>query len=32
MAEKGIPVFALGKGQTDEEFDWCIEQTILKKW
>ena len=29
MAEKGIPVFAW-KGQTDEEFDWCIEQTILK--
>ena len=19
------------KGQTDEEFDWCIEQTILKE-
>ena len=29
MAERGIPVFAW-KGQTDEEFDWCIEQTILK--
>ena len=26
---EGIPVFAW-KGQTDEEFDWCIEQTILK--
>ncbi len=29
MAKKGIPVFAW-KGQNDEEFDWCIEQTILK--
>ena len=29
MAKAGIPVFAW-KGQTDEEFDWCIEQTILK--
>ena len=29
MAENGIPIFAW-KGQTDEEFDWCIEQTILK--
>ena len=28
MAEKGIPVFAW-KGQTDEEFDWCIEQTLF---
>ena len=27
MAAAGIPVFAW-KGQTDEEFDWCIEQTI----
>ena len=29
IADAGIPVFAW-KGQTDEEFDWCIEQTILK--
>ena len=29
IAAAGIPVFAW-KGQTDEEFDWCIEQTILK--
>ena len=28
IAETGVPVFAW-KGQTDEEFDWCIEQTIL---
>ena len=28
MAAKGIPVFAW-KGETDEEFEWCIEQTIL---
>ena len=27
MAEMGIPVYAW-KGMTDEEFDWCIEQTI----
>ncbi len=27
IAEKGIPVFAW-KGETEEEFDWCIEQTI----
>ena len=25
----GIPVFAW-KGETEEEFLWCIEQTILK--
>ena len=25
---KGIPV--LWKGETEEEFEWCIEQTILK--
>ena len=34
IAEAGIPVFAW-KGQTEEEFDWCIEQTILcdgKPW
>ena len=29
MAAADIPVFAW-KGQTDQEFDWCIEQTILK--
>jgi len=29
MAVAGIPVFAW-KGETDEEFLWCIEQTILK--
>ena len=28
IAQAGIPVFAW-KGQTEEEFDWCIEQTIL---
>ena len=28
MAKKGIPVFAW-KGETEEEFFWCIEQTIL---
>lgn len=27
MAAAGIPVFAW-KGETDEEFNWCIEQTI----
>ena len=34
IAAAGIPVFAW-KGQTDEEFDWCIEQTIVsdgKPW
>ena len=29
IAAAGIPVFAW-KGMTDEEFDWCIEQTILE--
>ena len=29
MAAADIPVFSW-KGQTDQEFDWCIEQTILK--
>ena len=28
IAAKGIPVFAW-KGETEEEFLWCIEQTIL---
>ncbi len=27
MAAAGIPVFAW-KGETEEEYDWCIEQTI----
>jgi adenosylhomocysteinase len=27
MAAAGVPVFAW-KGETDEEFNWCIEQTI----
>jgi adenosylhomocysteinase len=27
IAAKGIPVFAW-KGETEEEYDWCIEQTI----
>ena len=30
IAKSGIPVFAW-KGQTEEEFNWCIEQTILKE-
>ncbi|PID81806.1 adenosylhomocysteinase [bacterium DOLZORAL124_64_63] len=29
VAAAGVPVFAW-KGETLEEFDWCIEQTILK--
>jgi adenosylhomocysteinase len=29
IAASGIPVFAW-KGETEEEFLWCIEQTILK--
>jgi len=28
IAEQGIPVFAW-KGETEEEAEWCIEQTIL---
>ena len=28
IAATGVPVFAW-KGETDEEFDWCIEQTII---
>jgi len=27
IAETGVPVFAW-KGETEEEYDWCIEQTI----
>lgn len=30
MADKGVPVFAW-KGETEEEYLWCIEQTILKE-
>ena len=29
MAAAGIPVFAW-KGEPEEEYEWCIEQTILK--
>jgi len=29
IAGSGVPVFAW-KGETEEEYDWCIEQTILK--
>ena len=29
MAASGIPVFAW-KGETEEEYEWCIEQTVLK--
>ena len=29
MADKGVAVYAW-KGQTEEEAEWCIEQTILK--
>ena len=29
MAEEGVPVFAW-KGETEEEYEWCLEQTILK--
>ncbi len=28
MAARGVPVFAW-KGETEEEYDWCIEQTIF---
>ena len=28
VAAAGVPVFAW-KGETDEEFDWCIEQTLM---
>ncbi|MCL4141210.1 UNVERIFIED_CONTAM: hypothetical protein GTU68_035613 [Idotea baltica] len=27
IAKAGVPVFAW-KGETDEEYDWCIEQTV----
>jgi len=29
LADQGVPVFAW-KGETEEEFWWCIEQTILQ--
>ena len=29
MAAAGIPVYAW-KGETEEEYEWCIEQTIIK--
>jgi adenosylhomocysteinase len=29
IASKGIPVYAW-KGETAEEYEWCLEQTILK--
>ena len=28
VAAKGVPVYAW-KGETNEEFDWCIEQTLF---
>lgn len=28
LAERGIPIYAW-KGETDEEFIWCIEQTLV---
>jgi adenosylhomocysteinase len=28
IAAAGVPVYAW-KGETDEEFDWCIEQTLM---
>jgi adenosylhomocysteinase len=28
IAKRGIPVFAW-KGETDAEYDWCIEQTLI---
>ena len=30
IAESGVPVYAW-KGMTDEEFEWCIEQTLHMK-
>ncbi len=29
MAADGVPVYAW-KGETEEEYDWCIEQTVLQ--
>ena len=32
IAQAGIPVYAW-KGMSEEEFDWCIEQTLfIRKW
>ncbi|MBO7679175.1 MAG: adenosylhomocysteinase [Thermoguttaceae bacterium] len=28
IAKRGVPVFAW-KGESDEEYDWCIEQTLI---
>ncbi|NMC21970.1 MAG: adenosylhomocysteinase, partial [Thermogutta sp.] len=28
IAARGVPVYAW-KGETDEEYDWCIEQTLI---
>lgn len=28
IAAKGIPVFAW-KGETEDEYNWCIEQTLV---
>ena len=28
IAESGVPVFAW-KGMTEEEYEWCIEQTLF---
>ncbi|XP_022643803.1 adenosylhomocysteinase-like [Varroa destructor] len=30
MAKRGVPVYAW-KGETDEEYEWCIEQTLIFK-
>ena len=29
LADQGIPVFAW-KGETEDEYEWCLEQTICK--
>jgi adenosylhomocysteinase len=29
IAASGVPVYAW-KGETEEEYDWCLEQTVLK--
>ena len=30
IAKRGVPVFAW-KGETEEDYEWCLEQTILKE-
>lgn len=30
IAETGVPVYAW-KGETDEEYEWCIEQTLYRR-